>query len=140
VPPGALNADVQQPNIATTICVPGWTATVRPSTGYTDGLKRKLLRDRDLPVEQAPLYELDHLVPLALGGSPRDPKNLWLQPWDGEWGARTKDRLERKLQLLVCRGAITLQEARDAIRTNWINAFKQFVTGDNLTRGMEPVD
>jgi hypothetical protein len=139
-PSGALNDAVQQSNIATTICVPGWTATVRPSTTYTDGVKRKLVRGRGLPADQASLYELDHFVPLALGGSPRSLDNLWLQPWDGQWGARIKDRLERKLQLLMCRGTITLQEARDAIRTNWIKAFKQFVTGEDLARAMEPAD
>lgn len=29
-PPGAFSADVTQANLDKTICVPGWTATVRP--------------------------------------------------------------------------------------------------------------
>jgi hypothetical protein len=37
-------------------------------------------------------------------------------------------------------GAIALKEAQDAIRTNWIKAFRQFVTGEDLTRDMEPAD
>ena len=80
-----------------------------------------------MPASDASSYELDHFIPLALGGDPRAPENLWLQPWDGEWGARTKDHLEVKLKTLVCKGALTLDRARDAIRRNWIEAFKTYV-------------
>jgi hypothetical protein len=52
----------------------------------------KLLRDQGLPAADTTKYELDHFIPLALGGHPRKPENLWLQLWDGQWGARTKDR------------------------------------------------
>ena len=82
-PPGALNVDVSQTTIHQTICVPGWTATVRPSTSYTNGVKLKLLREQGMAPSDASRYELDHHVPLALGGHPRDPRNLWLQLWDG---------------------------------------------------------
>lgn len=37
VPPEALNPDVHQETIQQTICVPGYTALVRPSTSYTNG-------------------------------------------------------------------------------------------------------
>ena len=37
--PGACNADVTQSNINNTICVSGWTATVRPLTSCTNWLK-----------------------------------------------------------------------------------------------------
>lgn len=40
----ALNPEVRQTAIGQTICVPGYTRQVRPSTSYTDGVKRKLLR------------------------------------------------------------------------------------------------
>jgi hypothetical protein len=129
-PSGAINEDVTQANIQQTICVPGWTATVRPSTSYTNGVKAKLLRDQGLPQADAGKYELDHLIPLALGGHPRNPENLWLQPWDGEWGARVEDRLEVKLKAMVCAGKITLDRARRAIATDWIAAFKRYVTSN----------
>ncbi len=32
-----------QANIETTICVSGWTATVRPSTSFTQALKKLML-------------------------------------------------------------------------------------------------
>jgi hypothetical protein len=139
-PPGALNDAVRQDNIASTICLPGWTATVRPPASFTTGTKIRLLREHGLAADQASLYELDHYIPLALGGSPRNPDNLRLQAWAGPWGARVKDRLERKLQVMVCRGSIALEEAQDAIRSNWIRAYRKFVSGEDLTREMDPVD
>ena len=126
-PRGAINENVTQSNIGQTICVPGWTATVRPSTSYTNALKSKLLHDQGLPQSEAAKYELDHLIPLALGGHPRKPENLWLQLWDDPWGARTKDRLEVRLKNLVCSGAVSLQRARDDIRRNWVSAFKKYI-------------
>jgi hypothetical protein len=41
--------------------------------------------------------ELDHIVPLALGGLPRKLSNLELQPWAGEHGATRKDALEVRM-------------------------------------------
>ena len=37
--PGATNPDVTQDNINNTICVSGWTKTIRPTTKYTNDLK-----------------------------------------------------------------------------------------------------
>ena len=37
--PGSLNPDVTQATIGSTVCVRGWTATVRPPTSYTSALK-----------------------------------------------------------------------------------------------------
>jgi hypothetical protein len=103
-------------------------------------VKAKLLREQGLPQTDAPKYELDHLIPLALGGHPRKPENLWLQPWDGEWGARVKDRLEVKLKTLVCAGKITLERARRAIARDWIAAFSRYVGGDASVEVLEPVE
>jgi hypothetical protein len=84
-------------------------------------------------------YELDHYVPLALGGHPRSEDNLWLQPWDGKWSARTKDRLEKKLQVMVCAGRLTLQTARDAVRDGWRAAYRRYLGAEQtgVPRGVE---
>lgn len=136
-PVGALNADVSQVTIHQTICVPGWTATVRPSTSYTNGVKLKLMREQGRAPSEAFRYELDHYVPLALGGHPRDPRNLWLQLWDGEWGAKTKDRLEVRMKSLVCSGRLTLDSAREAVRVNWRAAYRLYVGRSQLADGLE---
>lgn len=126
VPPEALNPDVRQSTIAETICTPGYTKDVRPSTTYTNGVKFKLMRERGLDTANASDYELDHIIPLALGGHPRNLKNLMLQPGEGEDGAKRKDRLEVKLQCLVCSGQVTLELARDGIFDNWQSAYQRY--------------
>jgi hypothetical protein len=129
-PPGAYSAAVRQENIGQTICVSGWTATVRPSTIYTNGVKRQMLREAGVDVSEVASYELDHFVPLALGGHPRSLDNLWLQRWDGEWNAGIKDRLERKLHTMVCNGQITLDVAQSAIQHDWRAAYRTYVRSD----------
>ena len=42
--PGVADPAVTQGNIRSTICVSGYTATVRPPSAYTDALKRKQMR------------------------------------------------------------------------------------------------
>jgi hypothetical protein len=72
--------------------------------------------------------EVDHLVSLEIGGS-NDEKNLWPQPYQGTtWNAHVKDQLEKRLQKMVCDGDIPLDQARQEISTNWIDAYKKYVT------------
>ena len=80
----ALNPDVTEDSLEQTIFVVGYTATVRPSTAYTNGVTRELLEEAGIDVSQMGAYELDHLIPLAVGGHPRKLSNLQLQPWFGE--------------------------------------------------------
>ena len=127
VPIEVLNPDVQPETIDQTICVSGYTASVRPATSYTNGVKLKLLRESVGEGANASKYELDHIVPLAVGGHPRNLKNLMLQPWDGEYGAKTKDRLEKRLQQLVCSKQLGLRDAQAAIYGDWQSAYRLFV-------------
>jgi len=110
-PPGALNPSVTQANIASTICVRGWTRTVRPPLSYTSRLKREQMRERHLPGSTAD-YEEDHLIPLELGGHPTEPRNLWPEPIEQ---AHRKDRWELALNRAVCGGRMTLSSARQKI-------------------------
>ncbi|MBM9509002.1 hypothetical protein [Actinacidiphila acididurans] len=125
--PGAYNPDVTQSTIHSTICVSGWTSTVRPPTSYTNPLKAQGIIDYGYSDTNMADYEEDHLVPLELGGAPRDPNNLWPEPYSGTKTATTKDGVETKLKNAVCNGVITLSSARSAIRTNWTTALS--VTG-----------
>jgi len=114
-----LNPAVTQETIATTICVPGWTKAVRPSARYTARIKIKLIRELEIPEELLVDFELDHRIPLALGGAPSEPRNLELQPWDE---AGEKDRIETCLSRAVCAGTVTLDEARQRIWQDWRTA------------------
>ena len=111
-----LNPAVTQSTIASTICVPGWTKTVRPSPRYTNRIKIALIRELEIPEELLVDFELDHRIPLALGGAPSDSRNLELQPWDE---AGDKDAIEACLARAVCAGKITLDDARRRIWTDW---------------------
>ena len=127
--PGALNPAVTQRDIYSTICVRGWTRTVRPPEAYTEHLKREQIRLYGYRDRWLRDYEEDHLVPLELGGSPASPRNLWPEPHHvaGGWGSYRKDQLENRLNHLVCRGRITLAVARRAIARNWIAAYRRFM-------------
>src|SRR6266508_4829814 len=72
--PGVLNPDVTQATINATICVKGWTKTIRPPTSYTNKLKQKQMRQYHESGGPS-RYEEDHLIPLELGGHPTNPKN-----------------------------------------------------------------
>ena len=115
----ALNPDVTEETLGQTICVTGYTATIRPSTGYTNGVKKKLLREARIDESHISEYELDHLIPLAVGGHPRKLSNLQVQPWYGENSATEKDGLERRLQHMVCNGEINLIDAQYCIAEDW---------------------
>jgi hypothetical protein len=125
--PGSYNPSVTQSTINSTICVSGWTATVRPPTSYTNPLKVQGIADYGYSDTSVADYEEDHLVPLELGGAPRDPGNLWPEPHYGTKTSSTKDGVETRLKNAVCAGTITLSAARTAIRANWTTALQ--VTG-----------
>lgn len=71
--------------------------------------------------------EVDHLISLELGGS-NDIKNLWPEPYMGPWNAHQKDQLENKLHSMVCTGKITLSQAQYEIATDWISAYRKYIT------------
>jgi hypothetical protein len=110
--PGALNPDVTQATIRSTICVRGWTKTVRPPVAYTNGLKLEQMRtygERGSPAD----YQEDHLISLELGGAPADPRNLWPEPYPR---ASAVDKIENELNAKVCSGAMSLADAQ---RKEW---------------------
>ncbi|MEU9043749.1 MULTISPECIES: hypothetical protein [unclassified Kitasatospora] len=120
--PGAYNPAVTQDTIGQTICVSGWTATVRPSTSYTNALKVQQIAQYGYADTSTADYEEDHLVPLELGGAPRDPANLWPEPRYGSQPATSKDSVETKLKNAVCGGRVGLEDARSAIASDWTTA------------------
>jgi hypothetical protein len=106
--PGSLNPDVTQATIDSTVCVAGWTKTVRPPVDYTNALKVKQMPEYG---ESGSLsdYQEDHLISLELGGNPTDPKNLWPEPYPR---ASEVDQVENELNAKVCSGKLTLAEAQ----------------------------
>ena len=117
--PGVTNPAVTQANIHTTICVAGWTKTVRPPVSYTNSLKARQMREYGLTGAPNTVEE-DHFIPLELGGSPTSEQNLWPQLWTGPAGAHVKDHEENALHAAVCAGSLTLANAQAKIRADWL--------------------
>ncbi len=112
------------------VCTPGYSAVVRnvPESEKDAAYARYGL------TRVAYAYEVDHLVSLELGGS-NALTNLWPERYYNPWGARTKDRLENKLHALVCAGRLTLGSAQRQEASNWIAAYKRYVSTTSPTSG-----
>ena len=107
--PGVLNPDVTQATIGATICVHGWTRTVRPPVDYTNALKVKQMRAYGEKGSRSD-YQEDHLISLELGGHPTDPRNLWPEPYPR---ASAVDQIENDLNAQVCDGSQSLRDAQE---------------------------
>jgi hypothetical protein len=114
--PGVIDPKVTQENLYQTICLKGYTQTVRPATSYTNKLKLQQIIAYGYADKNLKDYEEDHLISLELGGSPTDPKNLW--PEQGA-SPNPKDKIENLCNKKVCDGEITLTKAQQEIATNW---------------------
>lgn len=121
--PGATNPRVTQSNIRNTICRPGYTETVRPPFEYTNAMKHQFMRAYGIRGSIHD-YELDHLIPLELGGCPNCESNLWPQPRNEFPGASEKDEVEDYLHHQVCSGALPLAEAQREIASNWYAVYE----------------
>jgi hypothetical protein len=112
--PGSVDPAVTQADIGSTICRSGYTETVRPPESQTEQFKWNVAE---------PAYgqsdvsgELDHLVPLELGGS-NDATNLWVEAGPLP---NPKDAVENALNNEVCNGTLSLRAAQREIARNWL--------------------
>jgi hypothetical protein len=128
ITPGVPAPDVTQENIQTTICVAHFTDPPRrPPSSYTDALKVKGFTEYSLADHKKGDYEEDHLISLELGGDPKDPNNLWPEPYKAsipDGGARYKDKVEKYLNKQVCNGNMTLADAQHAIVEDWYKVYQ----------------
>lgn len=116
-----LNPDVTPATIHKTICVRGYSDTVRPSTSYTNPVKFRLMRQAGLQVSDKADWALDHRIPIALGGHPRSLENLRLLT---KHDNSRKSRIEVKLLCYVCTGQMSLGQAQQEIWLDWEVAYK----------------
>jgi hypothetical protein len=138
--PGAADTSITQENIQSTICVNGYTKTIRPPAYYTNKLKKRQIQQYGYADKNPKDYEEDQLIPLSIGGNPGDPNNLWPEPRNSEWGAAKKDELEFTLYRMVCKNDVPLKDAQAAIASNWIGAYKKYVSGNWRHYGHGHVD
>ena len=69
-------------------------------------------------------YEVDHLVPLSLGGG-NTSANIWPEATSPAPGWKEKDLVEVYLYDHVCNGDIDLKTAQQAIATNWLAIYEK---------------
>ena len=106
------------------VCAADFAASAKPIANWQrdQALERYGKRPEDFT------GELDHLIPVSLGGS-NDLDNLWPLPSNKDMGPEQKKALEVKLHQMVCDKTITLKAAQDAIRKDWVKAYGTYVTG-----------
>jgi hypothetical protein len=107
--PGATFADVTTGQV----CVVGYSESVR---AVSDDLRNQVFAEYGMSDVNHEDFEVDHLIPLELGGS-NDLTNLWPEPLHdtGGNGAVDKDSIENQLHRLVCSGEVSLPDAQTAI-------------------------
>jgi hypothetical protein len=94
------------------VCVSGYAKKVRSVPAW---LKRQAYAEYGITEYKTGDYEVDHLIPLSLGGS-NSIRNLWPQSTKtSPWNSYVKDALERKLHNLVCAGQLDLKTAQHEI-------------------------
>jgi hypothetical protein len=126
--PGAVDPQVTQDDIGSTICSSGFTSTIRPPESVTEPEKEASAAAYGY-TGSFHVAEYDHLIPLELGGDPNDPANLWVEPPDNPNAtsfANTKDQLESRLNSLVCSGQLSLAAAQQAIASDWVTAYQTY--------------
>jgi hypothetical protein len=113
---------------------------------YTQGVRQPRFNDKveafaayGISIGDRDTFQLDHLVPISLGGS-NERSNLWPQPYDDTAGAVQKDELERHLRGLVCSRRMALAEAQALIVADWWAAREAVMALpiDPGTEGPEP--
>lgn len=128
--PGAVSSRVTADNLATTICRPGGgygqvaPLGVRPPKAAVDKVRGQLRAAYSVP--DGMVVEIDHLVPLTLGGA-NDVRNLAPEPSHADAGSfvtNPKDAVEQALVRAVCRktNPVPLAAAQAAIATDWRTA------------------
>jgi len=117
--PGAFYSKLTRP----VICSPSFhTGTIR---NVPQSVKYQVEQEYGMrPALYGRTLEVDHIVPLELGGS-NSIANLFPEPGSGNANYHTKDRLENRLHDLVCSGSMTLRKAQTQIAANWQTLYRR---------------
>lgn len=111
---------------AADVCTPGWATRHRDVAAEQ---YREVYGQYGIRYPQpSGTYELDHLIPLELGGDNANA-NLWPEAAAPTPGFHQKDELEDALHERVCAGSIGLAEAQHDIASNWYAAYVKYVVG-----------
>jgi hypothetical protein len=112
------------------ICAADYATSQKPASGWqkTTALERYGIRPETFS------GDLDHLVPVALGGS-NDPDNLWPMRGKDEFTPAAKAQLAERLKQMVCDGKLSLKDAQNAFKKDWTKTYKQYSQALNAPGG-----
>ena len=119
-----LNPGPQEGLIPNPKLTPGRVAaSEKDRQGVTSATEQKVFRRYHLPWERRAEFKIDHLIPLELGGADTID-NLWPQKIRAKpYGADRKELLTEVLLQKVRAGKMTVAQAQEEIRRDWIDAF-----------------
>ena len=106
------------------LCTPGFSMTRR---NVPQSVKDEAYKKYGVLSHSEGEYEIDHLVPLELGGT-NDLYNLWPQPNLLVGGYKDKDKVENWLREQVCTGGLMLSDAQRGLMGDWTQ-FTKIVEG-----------
>lgn len=91
--------------------------------GVTEEMERKVFDRYHIPWRRRLEFKIDHLIPLELGGADTID-NLWPQSlYTKPYNAQRKELLTERLLARIASGQMTLLQAQEEIRTDWISCF-----------------
>lgn len=91
--------------------------------GVTAEMEQKVFARYRLPWSSRAAFKIDHLIPVELGGADTID-NLWPQSLRARpYGPERKELLTEVLLQQIARKQITVEQAQEQIRTDWIDAF-----------------
>jgi len=119
-----ISASPQEGLIPNSKLTPGRVASSENDRhGVTIAMEQKLFQRYHLPWERRTQFKIDHLIPLELGGADTID-NLWPQKIRARpYGPDRKDQLTKVLLEKIRAGKMTLSQAQEEIRRDWIDAF-----------------
>jgi hypothetical protein len=149
--PGWPNPDINQANIADTICNQNWkTSSIRPASSYTTRLKRSQIVEYGFADTSTTDYEEDHIISLENGGDPRDPRNLYPEAYNTEVngrrvGAHEKDAVENYVHNGICREipdakfssgpkpphSLSLEQGQQILARDWYACYQHLNAGED---------
>lgn len=114
--PGVVDARLTQDVLA----APGFTT--KNYRNVPEEEKKAVFTEYGITNPTPGAYEIDHIISLEVGGS-NDIKNLWPQPYQGEWNAHDKDKLEDELGREVKSRKIELSVAQTMLSKDWVASY-----------------
>jgi hypothetical protein len=121
---GAANVRGQERLLPNPKLTPGRVArTEKERSGVTARIEQQVFARYRLAWSRRAEFKIDHLVPLELGGADT-VDNLWPQSMRARpYGADRKELLTELLLQKIRAGKITVAQAQEEIRRDWIDAF-----------------